>query len=735
MAVVQTIWEKCQTCYSCIRNCPAKAIRVVEGQATVVDERCVSCGNCVRVCAQKAKVVDSQDIDFVRESLISKSEIAIMLAPSFPASFPGLEANQLFEALRDLGFSHVEEVTTGVQLTVPKYQELIEQSCNKPIIASYCPAIVGLIEKHYPKLIDYLAPIDSAVTATGKYLRKKLKNTKVVLAGPCIAKKEEARSDKRKIIDAVLTFKEVKQLFKEFNIKVPEGSVKIQQGDAFLPKLFPVPGGLVKNLKLFEGFIPDLASIEGKDNSLEILRNINDGKIEPVFLDILFCQGCIDGPEIDSSVDLLTRKALVFEYSSEKPKNKLRKLPDLDLSREYTDKSRLLPYPSENEIKAILKYTYKIKAEDELNCGACGYNTCREKAIAVYQGLAEIDMCLPYLIHKSRGEIEYYRERLKKGTKAERQYLDAIIGESETIKNLKKTIEKASKGDSTILVHGESGVGKELIAMAIHNLSERRDKPFIGINCAALPELLLESELFGYEEGAFTGARKGGKIGKFEMAEGGTILLDEVGDLPLNMQAKLLRVLQEREFERVGGTTTIKLNVRVIAATNRDLRKLAQEGKFRIDLFYRLNVLPIAVCPLRVRKEDIPLLIGHFIAKLTKNKNISPKLLADDTLELLLKYNWPGNVRELENIVERAIYLTEGNVIRDDVLPPHIRELRSTEKNVTIRPIKDTVHEVEKKLITEALKATKGNKVMAAKLLGITRVTLYQKIKDYAIEV
>ncbi|KNZ68997.1 Fis family sigma-54 specific transcriptional regulator [Thermincola ferriacetica] len=733
MAVVQTIKERCQTCYSCIRNCPAKAIKVVEGQATVVEERCVSCGNCVRVCAQKAKVVDSRDMDLVKGFLSSDQTVVIMLAPSFPAAFAGVAADHLFEALLAMGFAHVEEVTTGVQLTVPKYQELLEKGDQECVIASYCPAVVGLIEKHYPQLISYLAPIDSAVTATGKYVKKKFPNAKVVLAGPCIAKKEEARSDKRHIIDAVLTFKELKELFSQAGIEVPKSKTEKNVGENFLPRLFPLPGGLIKNLKLVDGFIPELASVEGIDNCLNILQNMSQGKVKPRFIDILFCQGCIDGPEIDSDKDLLTRKALVFDYAQKKLNNPARKLPFLDLTRTYSDQSRQLPYPSENEIRKILKHTYKIKPEDELNCGACGYNTCREKAIAVYQGLAEIDMCLPYLLHKSRGEIEYYRDRLKKAVTPPSHYLDAIIGESEVIKNLKRTVEKAAKSDSTILIQGESGVGKEMIALAVHNLSSRRNKPFIGINCAALPELLLESELFGYEEGAFTGARKGGKLGKFELAEGGTILLDEIGDLPLSMQAKLLRVLQEREFERVGGTSTIKLNVRVMAATNRDLRKLAQEGKFRIDLFYRLNVLPISVPPLRARTEDIPLLIGHFIEKLTKDKNISPKIVADETLELLLKYDWPGNVRELENIIERAIYLTEGNVIREDCLPPHVRELKGY-SGQTIKPIKEAVREIEKQLITEALKATKGNKVMAAKLLGITRVTLYQKLKEFNLE-
>ncbi len=734
MAVVQTIKEKCQTCYSCIRNCPAKAIRVVEGQAMVVEERCVSCGNCVRVCAQNAKVVDNHDIEMVKSYLNSDQTVVIMLAPSFPASFPGVAANHLFEALEAMGFAHVEEVTTGVQLTIPKYQELIDKKSSDPTIASFCPAVVGLIEKHYPQLLNYLAPIDSAVIATGKFLRKKFSNVKVVLAGPCIAKKEEARSDSKKTIDAVLTFKELKDLLRLYHIKLPKSRMKNTGKQNFFPRLFPVPGGLVKNLKLMDDFIPELASVEGKDNCLNLLQNMSMHRVKPRFVDLLFCQGCIDGPEVDSSMDLLTRKALVFDYAGKKINNPNRKLPNIDLSRTFSDKSSHLPSPTENEIQEILKHTFKVKPEDELNCGACGYNTCREKAIAVFQGLAEVDMCLPYLIHKSRGEIEYYRDRLKRPQATEKFYLDAIIGESPVIKQLKRTVEKAAKSDSTILIQGESGVGKEMIAQAVHSLSNRRNKPFIGINCAALPELLLESELFGYEEGAFTGARKGGKRGKFELAEGGTILLDEIGDLPLNMQAKLLRVLQEREFERVGGTDTIKLDVRVIAATNHDLRKLAQEGKFRIDLFYRLNVVPIAVPPLKARTDDIPLLIGHFSEKLTKEKNISPKIVTDQTLELLLKYDWPGNVRELENIVERASYLTEGNVIREDCLPPHIRELKGNKTGKVIRPIKDAVREVEKQLITEALNVSKGNKVMTAKILGITRVTLYQKIKEFEIE-
>lgn len=728
MSVVTTIKEKCQTCYSCVRNCPAKAIKVEEGQAKIVEERCISCGNCVRVCAQKAKVIDTLDLDNARVFLKTQPTVG-MLAPSFPAAFSEIEAQELFDALRKLGFIDVEEVTTGIQLTVPKYKQYLNETWGT-VIASYCPAVVGLIERHYPGLLPMLAPIDSAVMATAKYVRRKHKEARVVFIGPCVAKKEEARNDERKLVDAVITFRELKILLEEDGIKLKPKKGSIQATEQFLPREFPVSGGLLKNLGLEEELVPELSIVEGKDDCVEVIQNLDQGKIAPRFLDILFCKGCVDGPDIDTDVDFFTRKEVVLQYARQGRSKPVKKLPSLDLSRGYTDRSVSLPIPTESEIKEILKHTYKTKPEDELNCGACGYNTCREKAVAVYQGLAEIDMCLPYLLNKSRGEIEYSRDRLNL-PRASKYILDAIIGESPVIQSLKNVLQKAAAGDSTVLIQGESGVGKEIVAQAIHNISSRSKKPFVAINCAALPELLLESELFGYEEGAFTGARKGGKPGKFELADGGTLLLDEIGDLPLSMQAKLLRVLQEREFERVGGTQVIKFDVRVIAATNKDLRTLTTEGKFRIDLFYRLNVLPLYVPPLRERKQDIPLLIGYFIEKISREKKISPKIISDETMSLLLKYSWPGNVRELENIIERALFLAEGNVVRPETLPPHIQALGRTGSVPELKPMKDVVRETERQLITEALHKARNNKVAAARLLGITRVTLYQKMREY----
>ncbi len=731
MGVVTTIKEKCQTCYSCIRNCPAKAIKVEEGQAKIVEERCISCGYCVRVCAQQAKKIDSQDLDAVRVFLRTQATIAV-IAPSFPASFPDTDIELLTKYLLELGFLGVQEVIAGIQLTVPKYREYL-QNTDGPVIATYCPAVVGMVEKHYPGLIRYLAPIDSAVMATAKYVHRKHKYARVVFIGPCVAKKEEARNEGQGIISAVLTFKELKLLFAEAGISLPQRPYNTGVHESCLPQTFPVSGGLLKNLGPDLQITPELSVIEGKDDCLEALQSINDGLIMPRFLDILFCKGCIDGPEVASELDQLSRKTVVLDYAHKSGKRLIKNLPEMDLARSFQDRSNPLSCPTEYEITEILKHTFKTRPEDELNCGACGYDTCREKAVAVFQGLAEIDMCLPYLLSKSRGEIEYYRDRLNIAS-ARKYVLDAMIGESPVIISLKRIIEKAAQGSVTVLIQGESGVGKEVVARAIHNLSPRAGKPFIAINCAALPELLLESELFGYEEGAFTGARKGGKPGKFELANGGTILLDEIGDLPLLMQGKLLRVIQEREFERVGGTKTQKIDVRVIAATNRDLRKLVAEGKFRVDLFYRLNVLPIYVPLLRERKQDIPLFIGHFIQKFVREKNISPKVFSEECLEALLQYTWPGNVRELENIIERSLFLAEGNIIRPDVLPSHIRELCRRPNGGEIVAMKDAVSKVERKMILDALAITRNNKQMAAKMLGITRVTLYQKIKDYGIE-
>lgn len=313
--------------------------------------------------------------------------------------------------------------------------------------------------------------------------------------------------------------------------------------------------------------------------------------------------------------------------------------------------------------------------------------------------------------------------------------LDQIIGRGAAMKRLKETISRVARGPSTVLIHGESGTGKELLAHALHAESPRRNKPFIKVNCAAIPENLLESELFGYEEGAFTGARKGGQIGKFEMANEGTIFLDEIGDMPLSMQAKLLRVLQEKEIERLGDNKTRHVNVRVVAATNRNIQKLIQDGLFREDLYYRINVVALTALPLRERLEDIDELTDHFIKKFNCIFNQKVMGITRDARELLVQYHWPGNIRELENAVERAFNLLSGNIIDVPQLPPNLQRQheQSSRPSVLKDDLPSLLEHVEKNALLEALNNSGGNKMQAAKTLGISRAWLYKKMKYYNI--
>ncbi|WP_042679079.1 sigma 54-interacting transcriptional regulator [Anaerosalibacter massiliensis] len=335
-------------------------------------------------------------------------------------------------------------------------------------------------------------------------------------------------------------------------------------------------------------------------------------------------------------------------------------------------------------------------------------------------------------ISKIEKELNLYKDEFKKVNMA-KYSLDNIISESKSMDYLKDLTKRAAKTNSNILILGESGTGKELFAHAIHNLSERANGPFIKVNCGAIPYELLESELFGYEEGSFTGAVKGGKIGKFKAANGGTIFLDEIGDLPMNMQVKLLRVLQDKEIEKIGSTESEEVDVRVIAATNRDLEKMVSEGMFRLDLYYRLNVLTIKIPPLKERKDDIPILSRHLVQKISKRENILVNDVSDKTLEYLKRYDWPGNVRELENILERAInFLDEDTIIKPEHLPPRITGIKK-EKN--IRSLKQTLEEIERQTIIESLIFSNGNKTKAANILDISRTSLYEKIAKYNINI
>jgi len=312
--------------------------------------------------------------------------------------------------------------------------------------------------------------------------------------------------------------------------------------------------------------------------------------------------------------------------------------------------------------------------------------------------------------------------------------ISSIIGKSKAMKAVFEVISLSAPSDATILILGESGTGKELIANAVHQNSFRKEKPFVKINCAALPENLLESELFGHEKGAFTGAVTK-REGRFELANGGTLFLDEIGDMTLSTQAKILRVLQEGEFERVGGDKAIKVNVRIIAATNKELDKEVEEGNFRKDLFFRLSVVPITLPPLRKRKQDIPLLAEFFLKKYTKKNNRLISGFEPAALDKLMRYDWPGNVRELENVIERTVIMSFDQLIRHETLPDFLNSASNNKngQNAELLPGR-SIKDVEKELIINTLESTDSNITRAAELLGISRRTLHNKINEYNID-
>lgn len=357
--------------------------------------------------------------------------------------------------------------------------------------------------------------------------------------------------------------------------------------------------------------------------------------------------------------------------------------------------------------------------------GAVG--TVLFKDISEIKELAHQLLDLQSKINKYKGEIERIQ-----GTKYS---FHSIITRNPKMEYLKRIGERAADTNSTVLITGESGTGKELFAHAIHRASYRKEEAFIALNCAAIPKDLLESELFGYDGGAFTGAKKEGKIGKFELAAGGTLFLDEIGNMPMDMQVKLLRVLEAKEFERVGGNEKIILDARIIAATNENIEEQIDEGKFREDLYYRLNVIPIEIPPLRERTEDIEILAKDLLEKLLIDMKISEKTLSKESIRILETYDWPGNVRELRNILESGINLSSGNQILPEHLPDRfLNKAEFTLEDEKIDLLSELMAKTEKEAIEKALIITRGNKSLAAKELGIHRTALYKKLDKYGIK-
>lgn len=393
---------------------------------------------------------------------------------------------------------------------------------------------------------------------------------------------------------------------------------------------------------------------------------------------------------------------------------------------------------------AVLEHT--VAKSPETRCIILtGYGTIKSSVAAIKNGAFDYitkPVAAPELLATVEKAIrfkELEEENIRLRRTLRKKYREKhIIGTSDAIKKVYELIEKVADTDGTVLITGPSGTGKELIARAIHYDSSRCDKPLVIINCGAIPGELLESELFGHEKGAFTGAHKK-RVGRFELANGGTVFLDEVGEMSPSLQVKVLRILQEQEFERVGGTKTIHVDVRIIAATNKNLTAAVNKGKFREDLYYRLNVIPIKVPPLKHRKSDIPLLIDFFLKKFQKRNPKAIKGFSAEAMQAMLEYDWPGNVRELENAIKRLTILCENEVVGISDLPEHIQE------NVgIIQPmghfsstqglrLEEAVKDYEKRLIIEALEKSNWVKTRAAKLLNIKRTTLVEKIKKQNI--
>jgi two-component system NtrC family sensor kinase len=411
MPVVETIKDRCKRCYSCVRNCPAKAISVEQGQAKVIQERCIACGLCVRVCTQNAKNIESGIPETLR-ILNGQDESFAIVAPSFPAAFPKARPNQVVGALKLLGFTNVLHVALGADLIARDYAQLISRGSMPTVISTPCPALVNYIEKYHPALLLLLAPIVSPMIATGRFIRTHLNpEAKIVFIGPCIAKKKE-KNDRNvaHTIDEVLTYQELKQLFLLKNIVVEQcAEERFNPPYPYMGGIFPVSGGLLRTAQISADILKnDIIITEGQHRVRDILRSVEQGKVEASFLDLLFCEGCINGPAMDNDLSVFIRKDIVANYvrgwvdseDSIQLEGGINKYSDVNLSRKFTNESIVQKQPDEQDIRNIFARINKFKPIDELNCGACGYDSCREKAIAVFEGRAEVEMCFPYLIEK-----------------------------------------------------------------------------------------------------------------------------------------------------------------------------------------------------------------------------------------------------------------------------------------------------------------------------------------------
>ena len=750
MEPIVTYKERCRRCYSCVRSCPVKAIKVDGGFAQIMYERCIGCGNCLS-CPQNAKVVVDRMVR-TQEMLASGSPVVAVLGCSFPAFFHTLRPGQLVAALKSLGFSEVHEGAYGARMIAASYRSTLE-SAQLPLISSHCPAVVDLIERHYPSLVPNIMPVVSPMIAMGRFIKGILgEETRVVYVSTCIAAKFEIQSEISEAIDVVLTYQELDKLFKNRGI-TPAGLTEMPFDgiDPAAGRLFSLTGGPLKVFDIQTDFQDnDTISAEGETHTIGIIRDLAAGRISPSFVDLRFCDGgCVDGPARDKELHHFFKRSLIISHNSAAPPyntaahySSNNALPDL--ARTYSDKSLQLATPGKDDIKRILHSTNKLTQGDELNCRACGYKSCREHAVAVFQGLADIEMCLPYNMQRivdERGHLLQKYELVQR--ELDRQAGDdLIVGSDAGINEVMGLIHKVAPTPITVLIRGETGTGKELTARAIHRLSQRNDKPLMTVNCTTLTDSLLESELFGHKKGSFTGAIAD-KKGLFEAANGGTIFLDEIGDITPKLQAELLRILDQGEVRPVGSVAAKKVDVRLIAATNKDLDQGVREGWFREDLYYRLNVFCIELPPLRKRAESVPELAQHFLEKARKKLNKTIAGIEDRAVKAMQHYPWPGNIREMQNVIERSAVLAKDGIIRLEDLPTIFADtyescfdIDISRRRVSFKAERELqVVRTEKNIIARYLEETDGNVAKAARLANLPRRTFYRLLEKHGISV
>jgi len=749
MGPIITVKENCRKCYACVRNCPVKAIRVHRNYAEVIGNRCIGCGNCVKNCSQKAKVI-ADHVGECRRLLSAENPPIAVLGCSHPAFFNDVRSGQLVTGLRRIGFAEVHEGAGGVDLLRNSYRKTLELNQPYPLITTHCPTIVDLIERHYPQLLKNLIGIVSPMVAIGRFIKSRAtKETQVVYISSCIAGKFEITAEQTQgAIDCVISYQELSQMFKDRNLDLKRlgetafDGIQPQRG-----RLFAISGGPFKSFDIDSSIInQDYVETEGEQNALEVIKDLAAGRISPKVVDIRFCNGgCIGGPGKNNRLTTFSKRNLIIEQHLNQnlyyrtKSTYLADLPFPAFTRGFSNKHERPKTPSSERLRQILQATDKHETKDELNCGACGYSTCREHAVAIYRELAEGDMCLPYSLKRLEEDHIKLTQKYELAQRALKQEFGetSIIGNDQGTKEVIRLIHQVGPTPTTVLIRGESGTGKELTARAIHAQSQRADKPLVAVNCTTLTDSLLESELFGHKKGSFTGAISE-KRGLFEAADGGTIFLDEVGDITPKLQAELLRVLDSGEIRPVGDNTSIRVDVRLIAATNRNLEQGVSEGWFREDLFYRLNVFTITMPPLRNRLDSLDELLQTFIAKASTRVNKTLVGIEDRAIHAMRQYHWPGNIRELQNIIERAAVLTHDKIIRLENLPVIFGELVLQSPEATsqdsLRSLRQRqVNQVEKNLLSRYLRDAQGNVSSAARLAGIPRRTFYRMLNRNGI--